>query len=117
MMAQQQEVNAVYAKYGVSPSGSCVQILIQMPILFALYRVIYSMPAYVTKIGNTFRVLAEHIISKDNGQFLLDQSNNTIANCNISARFYKPKRVSSRQINIICIYVSNIKNKLPFRIV
>ena len=34
----------VYAKYGVSPSGSCVQLLIQMPILFALYRVIYSMP-------------------------------------------------------------------------
>ncbi len=30
------ETNAVYAKYGVSPSGSCVQLLIQMPILFAL---------------------------------------------------------------------------------
>ena len=48
MMAQNQETQAVYAKYGVSPAGSCVQLLIQMPILFALYRVIQAMPAYVT---------------------------------------------------------------------
>lgn len=67
MMAQNQEVQAVYAKYGVSASGSCVQLLIQMPILFALYRVIYAMPAYVTKIGDTFRVLAEKIIEAEGG--------------------------------------------------
>ncbi len=70
MMAMNAETQAVYAKYGVSPSGSCVQLLIQMPILFALYRVIYSMPAYVTKIGETFRVLSEKIISLDKGEFL-----------------------------------------------
>ncbi len=70
MMAQNQEIQAVYAKYGVSPSGSCVQLLIQMPILFALYRVIYAIPAYVSKIGDTFRVLAEKIISVDKGAFL-----------------------------------------------
>lgn len=70
MMAQNAEIQAVYAKYGVSPTGSCVQLLIQMPILFALYKVIYSMPAYVTKIGDTFRVLADKIISVDNGSFL-----------------------------------------------
>lgn len=70
MMAKNTEIQAVYAKYGVSASGSCVQLLIQMPILFALYRVIYAMPAYVTKIGNTFRVLADKIISVDGGSFL-----------------------------------------------
>lgn len=80
MMAQNQEVQAVYAKYGVSASGSCVQLLIQMPILFALYRVIYSMPAYVTKIGNTFRVLADKIISVDNGAFLQNSGVESIAN-------------------------------------
>ena len=73
-MAMQQETKAVYAKYGVSPSGSCVQLLIQMPILFALYRVIYSFPAYVTKVGDTFRVLAEKIVGQDNGQFILNAS-------------------------------------------
>ena len=70
MMAMNAETQAVYAKYGVSPTGSCVQLLIQMPILFALYRVIYSMPAYVTQIGDTFRVLATKIISVDNATFL-----------------------------------------------
>lgn len=80
MMAQNQEVQAVYAKYGVSASGSCVQLLIQMPILFALYKVIYSMPAYVTKIGATFRVLAEKIISVDGGSFLQDSGVDSIAN-------------------------------------
>ena len=41
MQKMQMETQAVYAKYGVSPSGSCVQLLIQMPILFAK-RSIYS---------------------------------------------------------------------------
>jgi len=54
MQQMQQETSAVYAKYGVSPSGSCVQLLIQMPILFALYRVIYAIPAYVPMIKNEF---------------------------------------------------------------
>lgn len=66
-MMQNQEIQAVYAKYGVSPSGSCVQLLIQMPILFALYRVIYSIPAYVTKVKETFAVLADKIIASENG--------------------------------------------------
>ena len=70
MMAMNEETRAVYAKYGVSPSGSCVQLLIQMPILFALYRVIYAMPAYVGKIGDTFKVLADKIIATDNASFL-----------------------------------------------
>ncbi len=78
MMAMNAETRAVYAKYGVSPSGSCIQLLIQMPILFALYRVIYAMPAYVSKIGDTFRVLADKIISVDNAQFLQNSGIETI---------------------------------------
>ena len=54
MMAMSEEQRAVYAKYGVSPSGTCVQLLIQMPILFALYRVIYAIPAYVGRVKDLF---------------------------------------------------------------
>ena len=67
MLAMNAETKQVYAKYGVSPSGSCVQLLIQMPILIALYRVIYQMPAYVTKLGNAFGVLADKIMSAADG--------------------------------------------------
>lgn len=65
MMAMQMETKAVYAKYGVSPSGSCVQLLIQMPILLALYRVIYSMPAYVGKIKEAFFPLVDNFIAQN----------------------------------------------------
>ena len=61
MMVMNQETQAVYAKYGVSPTGSCVQLLIQMPILFSLYRVIYAMPAYVSKIKDSFYPLVEKV--------------------------------------------------------
>ena len=38
MMKMNEETQAVYQKYGVNPMGSCLQLIIQMPILFALYR-------------------------------------------------------------------------------
>lgn len=62
MMAQNEEMQAVYKKYGVSPSGSCIQLVIQMPILFALYRVIYNIPAYVDKVKQTLLPLAQQIL-------------------------------------------------------
>lgn len=64
MMKMNEETQAVYAKYGVSPTGSCVQLIIQMPILFALYRVIYAMPAYVGKIKEAFLPLVDKLISQ-----------------------------------------------------
>ena len=80
LMAKNMEVQELYAKYGISPRGSCIQLLIQMPILFALYRVIESMPAYVTKIGDTFRVLADKIINVDGGGFLQNSGIDSITN-------------------------------------
>ena len=64
-MAMNDETKAVYAKYGVSPSGSCVQLLIQMPILFALYRVIYNVPAYITGVKEVFMPLVTKLITMD----------------------------------------------------
>lgn len=64
-MAMSQETQAVYNKYGVSPTGSCVQLLIQMPILFALYRVIYAIPAYVPMVKNAFSDLVSSLITKE----------------------------------------------------
>lgn len=53
-MKMNEETQAVYKKYGVSPSGSCIQLLIQLPILFALYRVIYNVPGYIQSIKDIF---------------------------------------------------------------
>lgn len=64
MMAMNMETKAVYAKYGVSPSGSCVQLLIQMPILLALYRVINNIPAYVGQVKAAFFPLVDKLIEQ-----------------------------------------------------
>lgn len=53
-----EETQAVYQKYGVSTAGSCVQMLIQLPVLFALYQVIYKIPGYITIIGNKIATIA-----------------------------------------------------------
>ena len=51
MQQQNDEIKAIYAKYGTSPAGSCAQLGIQLPVLFALYQVMYhAHPDYLTYI-------------------------------------------------------------------
>ena len=69
IMKQQQEIKAVYEKYGTSMSGSCVQLLIQMPIILALYRVIMNIPAYV----NSIKVHYENIVDAIGGINVIDK--------------------------------------------
>ena len=79
VMAMNEETQAVYAKYGVSPTGSCVQLLIQMPILFALYRVIYAMPAYVGKIKAAFFPLVDKLmVQEGSAEFIQTFKNSTM---------------------------------------
>ncbi|MCI9067132.1 MAG: YidC/Oxa1 family membrane protein insertase [Lachnospiraceae bacterium] len=47
MMLEQQ---AIYDKYGATPTGGCLTTFIQLPIMFALYQVIYRIPAYIGAI-------------------------------------------------------------------
>lgn len=59
----QEETTMVYQKYGVSPTGSCLQLLIQMPILLSLYQVIYRVPAYVSSVRNVFTDVVNKIVN------------------------------------------------------
>ena len=65
MQAQQEETQMIYDKYGVSPTGSCIQMAIQMPILFALYRVFYNVPGYIGSVKNVFTNLVNGIVGVD----------------------------------------------------
>jgi len=82
MMKMQEETQAVYKKYGVSPSGSCVQMLIQLPILFALYKVIYAIPAYVTSIKGSFTTLVDKLVYLEGSSEFLQ----TFKNSNMFAK-------------------------------
>ena len=52
-------IQAVYDKYGTSMTSGCLPMLIQLPILFALYRVIYNIPAYVPSV----RVYFDNVVT------------------------------------------------------
>ncbi len=73
MMKMNQETQAVYAKYGFSPMGSCLPLLIQMPILFALYQVIWKIPAYVNSVYNIYTGLVNKLLTTSGAQEFLTQ--------------------------------------------
>ncbi len=78
-MKMQEETMAVYEKYGVSPTGSCLQLLIQMPIFFALYQVIIKIPGYIGGIKEVFSDAVTQITSVSGysdiiSQFITDNS-------------------------------------------
>ena len=76
MMKMQEETQAGYQKYGVSATGSCVQLAIQLPILYALYQVIQNIPAYVGSVYNVFNGVCTKILAVDG---FTDIINNFIA--------------------------------------
>lgn len=65
MRAQQMELQNLYDKYGTSPTGGCLPMLITFPIMLALYRVIYNIPAYVTSVKNIYSSVAVKIMASD----------------------------------------------------
>lgn len=73
MMKMNEETKAVYEKYGTSPTGSCLQLLIQMPILFALYRVIANVPAYVPNVKKVFEPLVQGLMSTNGAQAVIQE--------------------------------------------
>ena len=73
MMKMQQEQQAVYAKYGISPMGTCLPMLIQMPILFAMYQVIWKIPAYVKSVREIYTVLVNQVLASTQMQEFLTQ--------------------------------------------
>lgn len=82
VQAMNEETQAIYKKYGVNPSGSCVFMVIQLLILFPLYRVIYNVPAYVTRVKDTFDSVVTSIMSSDGYQGIMEDFLATVSNKN-----------------------------------
>lgn len=72
MMKQQEEMQLVYEKYGTSPTGGCLPLLIQMPVLFALYPVIQNIPNYVEGVKNTYMPLVNEIMATNGFQKIME---------------------------------------------
>ena len=66
-----EETQMVYQKYGVSTMGSCVQLLINFPIMLAMYQVIRNIPAYVGSVKEVYTPLVEKIMGVDGYQGIM----------------------------------------------
>ncbi len=80
IMKMNEETKEVYAKYGTSPTGTCVQLLVQIPVIYALFRVINNIPAYVANVKNCYTELVEQMIKTSNYQNLLTDFKAGISN-------------------------------------
>ena len=87
MQRMNEETQMVYAKYGVNPAGSCVQLAIQMLILFPLYRVIMNIPAYVSQVKDVFTGLADQLLKTAGAQEYLTDIAKSIQAMTISKEF------------------------------
>lgn len=75
MRAQQVETQAIYEKYGTNPMAGCLPMLITLPVMFALYRVIYAIPAYVQPINDLYTTIANLTTGNEDAiQYLVDNA-------------------------------------------
>ena len=58
---QQEEMQALYRKHGTSPFASCLPLLVQMPILFSLFRVLYAFPLIASGERAALGPIDQHI--------------------------------------------------------
>ena len=115
MMAMQEETQLLYQKYGISPMGSCVQMLIQMPILLALYRVFYNIPAYLSGVKGSFTGLVDQIKGVDNYSDTLVQlmeKYNVVTSSGLNASNAASK-LADASGDTLSNYIIDILYKLP----
>ncbi len=55
------EIQKLYADNKTSPLSGCLPLLIQMPILFALYEIFRNIPFYVNQISDIFNAMAAEV--------------------------------------------------------
>ena len=70
---QQAETQAVYQKYGASPTAGCLPLLITLPIMFALYSVINNIPDFVNIVREYYITVADAIMAHGEGVGVLSE--------------------------------------------
>ena len=63
MMQMQMEQQAVYQKYGTSSTSGCLPMLIQMPILFAIVKIVYNIPNYIPSVREVYMNIAQPMVN------------------------------------------------------
>ncbi len=103
-LAMNEETQALYAKYGISPTGTCLPMLLQMPVFFALYRVIYNVPAYVSGVKDAFSGVVDGIINTPGFQGIMEEFVKTMNLGQINADFNNPDLEAVKNFIVDAVY-------------
>ncbi len=107
MQKMQKETQDVYEKYGVSPTGSCLQLFISFPILLALYRVIVNVPAYVSGVKGVFTNLVDGIYQTDGFAKILTKFVESEKISNLTVDF------TAKDSGVVKNYIVDLLYKMP----
>ncbi len=103
-LAMNEETQALYAKYGISPTGTCLPLLLQMPVFFALYRVIYNVPAYVSGVKAAFSGIVEGIAATPGFQGIMETFVKDMNLGQIQADFNNPDLEAVKNYIVDAVY-------------
>ncbi len=72
----QMEISQLYQQNGVSPFGGCLPLLIQFPIIMALFEVLRNVPSYINGVKSLFTNIAVSVASLEGAnQYLSEIAN------------------------------------------
>lgn len=107
MQAMQEETTALYDKYGVSMMGSCLQMMIQFPILMALFQVFNNIPAYVGTVRNVLNGLAVEITKQSGFQDTMTSLVEALKNNRLRVDFSVSDNTALKNYTIDTLYKLN----------
>lgn len=100
---QQEEMMALYRKHNTNPFASCFPILIQMPVFFALFRVLANLEAVATdayadhdSIGPLTAALAEQVQAS------------TVFGAPLSASFMNSSEITVKIVTVVMIILMSV---------
>ncbi len=64
----QMEMNQLYKEHGVNPFGGCLPLLVQFPIIMALFQVLRNIPAYISKVNIFYANIAQAVMPIDGAE-------------------------------------------------
>jgi YidC/Oxa1 family membrane protein insertase len=67
----QMEMNKLYKDHGVSPFGGCLPVLVQFPIIMALFQVLRNLPAYITSVGQIYEKIVNVVVPVEGSEAIL----------------------------------------------
>lgn len=97
-----EEQQALYKKHGASPFSSCLPLLVQMPILFAIYRVFYNVK-YITDGTYTYRGEPATHLGPIDKTLATEIDHSTVAGVHLSATLGTAGNISAIAVFVVLI--------------